>query len=272
MDTRLRIVERLYAEGDENHVPRPTHSEEGDDLGREYQAMSQAKFWMDHRRRQRPDAATVDRVVAAAAAATRGEIPGVMRPDRSPLRLLASPRVRLAVAATLVVGVVGLGVWRVALEPDAPVEAASELEESHGTEPNAVRQPRPADQRLAEAEPSREEGSRSQGKAAASRPSLAYADRDAAGETTRHDLADDSSMLVAQMAAPAPEPAGQMAAGRPAATEWDELDELVRLHQRIDRLRLRQVDEGWDRPMVPLEQMPVGSRPSSLRQAGSSGN
>ena len=61
-------------------------------------------------------------------------------------------------------------------------------------------------------------------------------------------------------------------AARTAATEWDELDELVRLHQRIDRLRLRQVDEGWDRPMVPLEQMPTGGQASGIRQAGSSGN
>lgn len=264
MDTRLQIVERLYSEGEDNHVPPRTKSGEGEDLSREFQAMSQAKFWMDHRRRQRPDAAVVDRVVAAAAAATRGEIPGVVRPDRSPLRLLSSPRVRLAVAATLVIGVVGLGVWRVALEPTGTVDAVAELEEQIADKP-ALAESRQAGAAREEAQEEAREGLLSQSKTEAPRASLAFADADPAG---RRDLADDSSMLMGRVAAPM----ANISADARADTEWDETDEVVRLHQRIDRLRLRQINEGWDRPMVPLEEMPTGRRDSGIRQAGSSGN
>jgi hypothetical protein len=66
------------------------------------------------------------------------------------------------------------------------------------------------------------------------------------------------------MAAPAIEAA--------AAIEWDDTDELVRLRQRIDRLRHRQADEGWDKPVVPLEMMPADRRASDILQAGSTGN
>ncbi len=237
MDTRLQIVERLYEEGSENHAPHPAKTEGGEDLTREFQAISQAKFWMDHRRRRQPDPATIDRVVEAAAAASRGEIPGVVRPDRSPLRLITSPRFAMAVAATLVVAVAGLGIWRAVLPGGEFADVAA----------------------LQEAE--LEEGLDSDFKARAPAVADAVAPRE---EGMRADSPDDSALLANRGPGPA--------RARLAATAWDESDDLVRIHQRIDMLRARQSLEGWDKPVVPLERMPGGERATGIHQAGSPGN
>lgn len=238
MDTRLQIVERLYSEGEDNHVPHPIGSDE-EKLAREFQAMSRAKFWMDHRRRVRPDAATIDRVVEAAASAGRGAVPGVVRPDRSPLRLVTAPRFRMAVAVTLVAVVAGLGVWRMVLEPPATTD------------------------RMMSQEMEGEPGLRADSKAVA--PTLADADRPAE-EAIGLDSPDDSATLAGRASIPA---AAVVAA---SATDWDETGEVRRLHQRIEMLRSRQADEGWDKPMVPLEMMPVGEHDAGIHQAGSGGN
>ena len=254
MDTRLQIVERLYQEEDVNHVPRPSESDAGDSLSPEFQAMSLAKFWMDHRSRQRPDAAVVDRIVEAAGAASRGEMPGVVRVDRSPLRLLTSPRFRMAVAATLVVAIAGIGVWRAVLTPSNPSDTAV------NSKPGIDKMDE--DGAMYEALAEREE-------APAERKSAAPAFADAyrvGDEVARRDSPDDSSMRAGRMNAPAP---AVMAA---TATDWDESDELIRLRQRIDLLQSRQAGEGWDKPVVPLEMMPTGGRLEGVYQAGSSGN
>lgn len=244
MDTRLQIVERLYEEG-ENHVPHPQQSETGEDLTREFQAMSQAKFWMDHRRRQRPETAVIDAVVEAAAAAARGEVPGVTRSDRSPLRLIIAPRVRWAVAATLVLAIAGLGLWRVALSPPVPARFGSDEDA-------------PRNEALAEREESKPQQK-------IEMPALA--DAIAPAETSsRLDSADDVSGRAGLAAAETP------AAMTAASIEWDETDDVVRLRQRIEMLRARQTDEGWDKPLVPLEMMPTTDRNAGVHQAGAPGD
>lgn len=127
MDPQLRHIAHLYGEA-EGAGPRPDDS----DGWAEYQDLSQVKFHLDHARRSRPDARTIDGILAAAAA------PGAMprrlgrrdRPARPRRRALW---VGLAAGTLAVVLAVGLGQGLRPLPPAAappPMaeRAASELQ------------------------------------------------------------------------------------------------------------------------------------------------
>jgi len=66
MNNEFQLIQHLYGERDEHFALRET-LEANDTLHAEYQALSEAKFHVDHRRRQRPDAAVLDQIMAAAA-------------------------------------------------------------------------------------------------------------------------------------------------------------------------------------------------------------
>lgn len=136
MDEKLQIVEHLYGEAADRAAYHRLLDNEA--LREEYQAMSAVKFALDHRPRQRPDAAVVDRILAAAAGEALRPAPRADRPARRRVTRRALLWVGMAAAAVLVAGL-GLRALRtdrpapaVALEADAPppesLPAASPVE------------------------------------------------------------------------------------------------------------------------------------------------
>ena len=65
MDEKLHIVQHLYGEGDDPAALQ--HLLEDDGLRADYEALSEAKHYLDGRPPARPDPMVIDRIVAAAA-------------------------------------------------------------------------------------------------------------------------------------------------------------------------------------------------------------
>jgi len=127
MKERKNILLHLYgdpeAEGDLRSLLRD------EELRAEHEALSEAKFSLDHARRQKPDPAVLDRVLAQAAATGK---PGY-RTDRPPvwrnrsLRRVLIPAVSMAAA---IVFAVGYGLFSVApLSERAADTLVSEMDE-----------------------------------------------------------------------------------------------------------------------------------------------
>jgi len=126
MDKKLQILQYLYEEVEDRSTFRTLLEE--DAVGAEYQALSEAKFQLDHQRRSRPDPIVIDRIMAAAAAEGNTPITRSRWRDRPALAGRLSRRntlrtVGLAMAAVLVVAV---GLWPIlptAEQAPAPVVA-----------------------------------------------------------------------------------------------------------------------------------------------------
>lgn len=107
MKERKNILLHLYgdpeAEGDLRSLLRD------EELRAEHEALSEAKFSLDHARRQKPDPAAIDRVLAEAAATAATGKPG-FRTDRPPvwrnrsLRRVLIPAISMAAAIVFAVG------------------------------------------------------------------------------------------------------------------------------------------------------------------------
>ena len=108
MDKKKNILLHLYGDPDAEGDLRSLLGD--NDLQREHQALSEAKFRMDHLGRSRPDPNTIDQIVAKAAEAASSPTVGARRGDRParwrsrPLRRVLIPAVSLAAAIVLAVG------------------------------------------------------------------------------------------------------------------------------------------------------------------------
>ncbi|MFT5142235.1 MAG: hypothetical protein ACI80V_001450 [Rhodothermales bacterium] len=101
MEKKLQLIEHLYDEPSPD--TEPLRELLGDpDLASEYQALSQARFVLDHRERVRPGPGVIDAIVRQAAAPTSRLGPGA---DRPPFRRISLRRrsvfAGLAMAAAL---------------------------------------------------------------------------------------------------------------------------------------------------------------------------
>jgi len=254
MDKRLKIVERLYESGPGGLSEHPIGSEKEEELRGEYQAMSQVKFWLDHRRAQRPDAATVDRIVKAAAEATICDLPQGVRTDAEPLRLLRGAPLRMVAAAAVVIAAVGIGLWH---SGEAPPVTQAELEanENRMMADKSDAPPAPASEDEDAARSGREERAALEGD-----PAVAARSR-ASGMERAWPGGDDLG-----------EPATLLAAIEPSRLpEWGHPEELVQIRQRIEHLKARQSELGWDKPLVPLEIVSISTGATGnpgIRQAG----
>ena len=226
MDEKLHIVHHLYGEDTDPAELRRLLEDEA--LREEYEALSEVKFHLDHRKRARPDAQVIDRIVAAAAPPQRGATARKRRdraahPGRTPRRFRAIGAVSAVLAVVLAVGI-GLDQFQsfIPSASDAAMEApaAEEVEAFSGDAP-ATAGTRPP-------EPLRLEERR------AARP-----DAPAAHET---GFLDDNVAGEANEALPS----------------WDEADELLRVHRRIEMLRARSPDLAWDESaVISLDSMPT---------------
>lgn len=121
MDPRLQIIHHLYGDA-ESRPALPDELEADPALRAEHRALSEVKFCLDHRRRARPDAAVLDRIVAHAVAAPAPVVPGEPRPDRPPR---AHRRYRRALLALVTGCVVAAGVGLTLFtSPEPPRRAA----------------------------------------------------------------------------------------------------------------------------------------------------
>ncbi|QXD16528.1 hypothetical protein GQ464_006155 [Rhodocaloribacter litoris] len=240
MDERLHIVRHLYGEVEDAEELRRLL--EDATLRAEYEALREVKSRLDRWPPARPDAAVLERVVAAAAHPERRAAPGGPRPDRGPRRAPRRAGRWIGAAATLAV-LLGVGLAYLV----APVHGPTD--------------PKPA--------PPAGEAN-----AAARTPTAGVPL--AADRTTRVPPVPES-VAVGEAGAPvaAAQPAGTLAAAAQVAgpaLAWDEADDVRRLHRRIASLRARNADLQWGEPAVPLEMLSgfAGTTPG-LRQAGERG-
>jgi hypothetical protein len=235
MDKKLQIVNHLYGEASDRAELRELLGEEA--LNAEYQALSEAKFYLDHRHRARPDEGIVDHLVAVAA----GEAEPVKVPvrrlearqDRPPARRLAIRRRSFPalLAAAVVVIAVGIGVWPSPSDPadqaapsvaeEAPLMDADEARLGSGREALAKAEPEAAFYAGAR---------RADSAVSAARALMGEAVMDEAMNET-----DESGLA------------------------WDEAADLRQMHRRIQMLQENNSDLNWDEAAVPLEQLPGAS-------------
>lgn len=123
MDQPLQNILHLYGEAD---GPVPTGDSDA-------QALQEARFWMDHRPRVRPDSATLDAIFAASEQA-HAVTPGVRRPDRGPVAhrktRRASVLVGLALSLAAAVAVVPTLMPQVTPDQSDPQPVAERVHES----------------------------------------------------------------------------------------------------------------------------------------------
>lgn len=250
MEKKLQILNHLYGEASDRAELRELLGDEA--LNAEYQALSEAKFYLDHRHRARPDEGILDHLVAVAA--------GEVEPGKAPVRRLEPrqdrpPALRLAIrrrsfhallAAAVVVLAVGIGVWP---SPSGPADQAA---------PSVAEEAPLMDTDEARLGAGRESLARAEAEPEAAR----YADgrrADSAGLTAR--------ALVGQ----AMNEAADAAVGEAdeSGLAWDEAADLRQMHRRIQMLQEGNSDLNWDEAAVPLEQLPGAS--SALAPQGQPG-
>ena len=142
MDTENRLIQYLY--GEESHPEDLEKQLAADDaLRAEYQRLRAVKKQLDRRASQQPDAAVIDHIVDAAAAAsmrggsaTDSERPArpAARKDRDAARTRrTTPRRALQVVSALAVLLVGIsvGVWQ--WEGGAPAETSGSSDATEST-------------------------------------------------------------------------------------------------------------------------------------------
>lgn len=141
MDEKLHIVQNLYGEPVDRAALREALAE-SEELQAEYRALSQAKFQLDHRKRARPEQATLAAIFAAAEQASAGEAIDDLRPrrqDRAAVRPAARKRKlwRMVSVAVVVLFVGSVGLWQVQ-QPVATEAPASVAEAEAATADRAA--------------------------------------------------------------------------------------------------------------------------------------
>ncbi len=238
MDNRLNILRHLYRDEDSGQLS--SLIEEDDALRREYQALSEIKYHLDQRPRQRPDPLVLDAIFAAVAETDRGR---VVRKDRPAKRPSGRPRTRTArlVSAMLALVVamgIGLGYF---LRVEAPVSSnlvsSTTVAEPEAAAPLAVvpEQQTPVEDMAAPPSVSQE---------VAVTQSFAP-DAGTPVPARMRDAAVERAPALAEQRSPA-STAREQRKPTPVALEWDASDEVRRLHQRIGLIESRSTGTSWD--------------------------
>ncbi|MEZ4701111.1 MAG: hypothetical protein R2834_12315 [Rhodothermales bacterium] len=233
MDKKLQLLAHLYGEA-EDAAPLQELLQDSD-LKAEYQAMSEAKFWLDHSIAEKPDADVLARIMAAASAGAVGSTVSDTVGSTVPIDRAPAPRRALGLrirnwsyAATALSVVALVALFLVNRTPtssfqEAPVAAQSvPLQKLEADGFGLDRDAEPMAEALADEAP------------AASR-SLA-----------------DSGFQMAGALAPVTE------SRQPT---WEEADALIQYKSRIDQLLEQSEDLSWDH-VVPLESL-QGAAPTA---------
>ena len=254
MDKKLHILHHLYAEEQD---PDALHRLLRDDepLRQEHAALADVKRRLDRRPRHRPDAAVIDRVIAAAGRKREA------RMDRAPAR----PGRRLfglvgAACTLLVLAVIGVqllstgGISTEVAEQEAVRLAERDVPSATQNEAAA-----PSAEAL-EREAVQDQAPPSEGRAS-ERLASASSGRAAPPEEAPTSVQDEGAVEA---------PAAKRAAVRPvqpaplvmASTEvgWDAADEVRRLHRRIELVQARSRGLAWDDPAIEASAMTLAER------------
>ena len=267
MDEKLHIVQHLYGEGgDPAELQRLLEDEA---LREEYAALSETKRALDQRQRARPDPLVIDRIVAAAATPRAGVIPGKRQDRRARPR---ARRYRLAgalsgVLALALVVSIGLnqyffqGLEQATPAPEATAFDAPEEAEAVMTEGTAMARNNEADDDAGAVAPAPASGPELQETLATAQPTTEEeaepARRLRAAEAVLDTLAEPG---VAEDAALAGVSSVMGAVVRDDETTptWDEADDLMRVHRRLEMLRARSRELIWDESAVmSLDSLPA---------------
>lgn len=237
MDKELRFVERLY-DGDQE--PRGNEPR-----SREERSLAEAKFLMDHRQKHRPDAATIDRIVALAASHGGGATAESTAPRA---RIIPMFRWSAAVAAVFALFVVGITYWKLDSSVVNPSTAVAEQEPAgSGAALSSKEEPIPAEERAEGQATGRQRLTLDE--VAAARAASPFA-----------ELLDDDARSAL------------VAAGNDSIPSWDDSADLRLLQKRIEMLRRSGADLEWGAPAVPLESMPAAATQPGIRAAGAGNN
>ena len=273
MDKKLHILHHLYGEADD---AAHEHPPDDADLRAEYETLAAVKAALDARPKPRPDAATLDAVLAAAA-----PTPGA-RADRPPRRRSLARRYRQlgavsAVVALLLVVGIGLQQWQrvePAAEDSAMLAAPKAAEETAGADQDVLNAPAPAEAEAfaarSAAPPAPAADAAPQRRADAATLSAGRAERDAAFADS-HDAEEAVFEAEAPLVAPSALADTRLGAAAAADTSvlpaWDEADAVLSVHQRLELLEARSSAIDWDElPAVSLDELPPASaRPTSVR-------
>jgi hypothetical protein len=224
MDKKLQLLAYLYGEA-EDAAPLSELLRDSD-LAAEYQAMSEAKFWLDHTLTERPDPEVVARIKAATAAPPPA--PGFA--DRAPAPRRSFRLSRWGVAASTVATLTLVGLFFLDRTPTAPsptVLAEEQARQEVDGNPLAARSTAP------ESEASHDE------------EKIALAD-----SGVRVAPSADVSASPTLASIPSADPA------------WEDSDALIQYRGRIEQLMEQSRDLNWDEMVVPLEALPGAAAPT----------
>lgn len=147
MNTRLQIIQDLYGEvEDRDELRRAVQEDEV--LHEEQRHLREAKFWLDHRPRSRPDPRVMEALRAAAAEGAAGTVPAAARRDRPPQPSSARHRRRyFGMGALLTLSLLvaaGIGWWGLDDGADLPIPYAEAPSDATPPASEEARQPAPA--------------------------------------------------------------------------------------------------------------------------------
>ncbi len=286
MDETLRIVHHLYGEDTDPADLRRLLEDEA--LRQEYEALSEVKFHLDHRKRARPDAQVIDRIVAAAATPQHRATPHqrhdrAARPGRATRRFRAIGAVSAVLAVVLAVGI-GLDQFQSfipgASQTDAAMEAPAAVEDAEALEIHALTMQAPAAAEDAEAleshalrmeAPAAAEDAKAleiqafpeeaPALAGARQPELLRLEESRAVQPNTPALAERAKREDAFL---------DDARDEITVPSWDETDELLRVHRRIEMIRARSLDLTWDEAaVISLDSLPTEPNAAAGLEAAS---
>ena len=258
MDKKLLLIRHLYGEADEESKLNQLLEEP--DLKEEYQALSEAKFWLDHTKREKPTDDALQNVLAMAAhpdnleaggpsansapADTAHPIPDTgstkpndagpsARSDRAPMprqrlkrRIFGLSSFAMAIVITAIIG------YQWFAPGNSTDSVAFEQQVASGADAN------PEMKSLNEAE------------------SLISGSEAPEESDLTADFADAEDQLSEQMQrSAANSPALTAASVDSTLPDWDKVEDIIRYKQRIDMLLEQNQDLTWDEPAVPLEML-----------------
>ncbi len=267
MDETLRIVHHLYGEDTDPADLRRLLEDEA--LRQEYEALSEVKFHLDHRKRARPDAQVIDRIVAAAATPQRSATPHqrhdrAARPGRATRRFRAIGAVSAVLAVVLAVGI-GLDPFQSfipnASQTDTVMEAPAVVEDAEALEIHALRMEAPAAAEDAEALEIRVSPEEALATAGARQPESLRLVESRAVQPNTPALAERAEREDAFL---------DDARDEASVPSWDETDELLRVHRRIEMIRARSLDLTWDEAaVISLDSLPTEPNAAAGLEAAS---
>ncbi len=233
IEKRLDAVRLLYENGD------PEHSQEestlDDETRLELESFREIKRLLDRRSARRPDPHVIEEILAGLPSGAASRSSALARKDRPSLPRSTSQMRRflgMGVLTALVLVVFSIANRPIDLPLEAPAEIASNAPEPMTSALQKVQDPEAAN--LQDEKPALD----------ASYPP---------SDEQRYNASSKTIAAVAQ----------EGIRGSPGVDmEWNDAADLVLVYQRVEMLRDRGLEPGWEEPLISVDMLPVGARTS----------